>query len=232
VSGPLRIVEVGDFDFSACAGTHVAATGQIGLIKILRAEKNKGGVRVEFVCGARALADYAWKHDFVRRTAERYSTLDRELEASLLKLEEEAGSLRKQVRDLTDLELGRRACEIAGRAVDRGGVRMTIWSGDIPDADVVKGLGQKLKAVPNTVSLLAGTAPDGRAHLVFVRGEGNDLDLGPALLAALAVVGGKGGGRGDMVQGSGPDAERVLEALDAAAGFLSGDGPAGGRSSS
>ncbi len=216
-AGPLRIVEVRDFDFSACGGTHVGATGQIGLVKILRAERNKGGVRVEFLCGGRAVADYGWKHELVQRTAARYSTLDRDLEGSLLKLEEEAAGLRRQVRDLTDIELGRRACEIAGKAVERGGIRITLWSGDVPEPGIVKGLGQKLKACPNMVSLLAGTTPDGRTHLVFARGEGSAADLGAALQAALPAIEGKGGGRGDIVQGSGPAKERAREALEIAA---------------
>ncbi len=54
--GELRIIEIKDYDLSACGGTHVRRTGAIGMIAITGFERFKGGLRVEFVCGARALA--------------------------------------------------------------------------------------------------------------------------------------------------------------------------------
>jgi alanyl-tRNA synthetase len=58
VDGPVRLIVVPDWDVSPCGGTHCTRTGEIGPIKVRRWEKWKGGVRVEFVCGLRALADY------------------------------------------------------------------------------------------------------------------------------------------------------------------------------
>ena len=60
--GPVRVVAVGTFDATPCCGTHCDRTGQVGPIKILRTERKKGGLRIEFVCGARALGDYALRH--------------------------------------------------------------------------------------------------------------------------------------------------------------------------
>jgi alanyl-tRNA synthetase len=61
----IRIVQMGDADYSACCGTHVARTGEIGLLKIVKAEKYKGMTRIYFKCGKRALEDYTNKHNII-----------------------------------------------------------------------------------------------------------------------------------------------------------------------
>ena len=76
----VRIVEISELDQSTCCGTHVRATGEIGMIKILRVERVKGGPRIEFVCGVRALEDYAGKHAMLLSLAGRFSTDWTELE--------------------------------------------------------------------------------------------------------------------------------------------------------
>ena len=66
VAGPVRLVAIGDFDLSPCGGTHLAGSGEVGLIAVQRAERKKGGTRLEFLCGERARADYARKRAIVR----------------------------------------------------------------------------------------------------------------------------------------------------------------------
>ena len=69
VEGATRIVEIDKFDWSACGGTHVRRTGEIGLISLLRVEKHRGRSRVHFVCGRRALADAAERRGLLAETA-------------------------------------------------------------------------------------------------------------------------------------------------------------------
>ena len=72
----IRIVEIDNIDYIACCGTHVSNTGEIGLIKILKWEKYKGNIRVEFVCGIRALKDYSWKNTYINEIGKLLSVKD------------------------------------------------------------------------------------------------------------------------------------------------------------
>ena len=67
--GPVRVVAIGNFDFTACGGTHVARTGEIGLIKILGAAKAGKDTRIEFLCGERARRDYHRKNALAAQLA-------------------------------------------------------------------------------------------------------------------------------------------------------------------
>lgn len=72
----LRIIEVDNVDYIACCGTHVSNTGEIGLIKIRKWEKYKGNIRVEFICGTRALNDYSWKNSYINEIGTLLSAKD------------------------------------------------------------------------------------------------------------------------------------------------------------
>ncbi len=75
----IRIVEIDGFDFSPCCGTHLRSTGEIGLIKIRKVENYKGNIRVEFVCGNRALKDYTWKSNYIRDISNLLSAKDKDV---------------------------------------------------------------------------------------------------------------------------------------------------------
>ena len=75
VSGMIRVVQIGDYDFSACGGTHLKNSSEVGMVKILKLERIKGGAtRVYFICGERCLIDYRFKHEFAANLGLKYST--------------------------------------------------------------------------------------------------------------------------------------------------------------
>lgn len=92
LSGPVRIVEIPGADVCACCGTHVARTGEVGLIKITSLIHYKGGVRMTMVCGLRALRDYQDKQDQVIRVSNLLSAKTGEISAAVEKLKEESGA--------------------------------------------------------------------------------------------------------------------------------------------
>ena len=79
VSGPIRVVEIPDWDASACGGTHTKHTGEVGIVKIVRWEKVRGNFRFEFLCGGRALRDHAWRTEALLEAAKKRTLKDREL---------------------------------------------------------------------------------------------------------------------------------------------------------
>ena len=225
-SGPVRIVQVSDFDCSACGGTHVRATGEIGQIKIIRSERRGAETRVEFMCGRRALADYRTKNALLLDMARDLSVGYWELPEAIGRLDGELSQARRDLRRAHDALFDAEADALwyaAGRLGDLRVVQAYL-AGRTPDE--LKLLAQRLIARPQTAVLLgAGQAGD-KGHLVFARSAGLDFHAGALLGQACQLIGGRGGGRPDFAQGGGPDASQVPAALDAAFSALSSLSPA------
>ena len=97
----IRIIEIQDFDFSPCGGTHCAHTGELGLIKIRKWENYKGGTRVHFLCGNRALQDFQQKTELLRQLTDMLTAGETDLPAIISRLQEEAKQLRKELAQNT-----------------------------------------------------------------------------------------------------------------------------------
>lgn len=102
VNSNIRIVEIDNIDFSPCAGTHLRNTGEIGLIKIRKWEKYKGNIRIEFVCGTRALFDYRWKSKFIKDIGILLSSKDTDVYDKVKVLYNQKESLEKDNRNLRE----------------------------------------------------------------------------------------------------------------------------------
>jgi alanyl-tRNA synthetase len=220
-TGPLRIVEVPEFDCSACGGTHVRATGEIGPIKVIRSERRGAETRVEFMCGWRALADYRTKNTLLLDMARDLSVGYWELPEAVRRLNDELREARRELRHAHDALFDAEADALwfaAGRLGDLRVVQACLV-GRTPDE--LKLLAQRLIAHPQTAVLLgAGQAGD-KGHLVFARSADLDFHAGALLGQACQFIGGRGGGRPEFAQGGGPDGGQVSAALDAAFSALS-----------
>ena len=114
--GTLRLIDVADFDLSACGGTHVARTGAIGIIAIAGIGALRGGTRVEFVCGGRALRSPSPLRDIVAASGSCCRWRPHELPASIERLQAEAKELRRQIKDLQTRLAGHEAAALAAGA--------------------------------------------------------------------------------------------------------------------
>jgi alanyl-tRNA synthetase len=100
VDDHIRILEIKDFDYSPCGGTHCSKSGEIGILKIRRHENYKGGTRIHFVCGFRALKDYQEKTELLKQLSRTLSTAEADLAQHITKLKEDLKTLTGERNDL------------------------------------------------------------------------------------------------------------------------------------
>jgi len=221
VEGPVRVVQIADFDCSACGGTHLRTTAEVGLIKITRAEHHRGGTtRVAFLCGGRALADYDRKQKLVRELVRRFTTGEDELLAAVERLAEEAKEARRALRAAREARITAEAGRMYAEAEEVGGLRVVkgLFRAEDWEAAEVKKLAARLAERPGCVALL-GWAGE-KSQLTFARAADVDADMGALMRLACERMGGRGGGRPDWAQGGGPAEAPLVEALEAAAKAL------------
>jgi alanyl-tRNA synthetase len=220
--GPVRVVEIPDFDCSACGGTHVRAAGEVGLVKITRSERRGAETRVEFLAGGRALADYRAKNTLVMDLAREFTVGHWELGDLVHRLADDLKEARREARRTRDALLDAEAAALWHQAGSVGSMRIVraCLSGRAPDD--LKHLAQRLQSRPQTLALLAsgGEAGD-KAYLTFARSADLTVHVGHLLREACQVIGGRGGGRPDFAQGGGPRGDLAAQALDRAVQDLS-----------
>lgn len=217
-AGPVRIVQIGTVDCSACGGTHVRATGEVGLVKITGSERRGAETRIEFLCGGRALADYATKNTLLLGLAQEFSVGYWELPDLVRRLSGDLQDTRRDLRRTRDALLDAEATALWHQALVVGPAHLVQFHFEERTPDDLKYLAQRLIARPQTVALLgSGRVGGEKGHLVFARSGDLNIHVGALLRQACEVIGGRGGGRPDFAQGGGPDGGRVAEALDAAA---------------
>ncbi len=213
VSGAVRVVSVPEFDHSACGGTHPRSTGGVGALHVRRWERRGDAVRVEFLCGARALRDYRARDAALMRLAAELSVGVDELGEALVRLRAAEERVRKGLAQAGERLIAYEADELLGRARSAGSPPVVCRAFDGRPAEDLRLLA---RAITERGGLaLLGTRAD-KAQLVFARAEGLAVDCGVLLRQALAAVGGRGGGQAALAQGGIPDPARLDEALDAA----------------
>ncbi len=221
VSGPVRVVDVEEFDLAACGGTHVRSTGELGTVKIVKLEHQRRRLRVTFLCGRRALADYHIKNQLVNSLANEFSVGDHDLREAIDRLRDEVKALRSEMRRASEQLLEYEARDLLAGADTQGGLRVVGAVYADRDRQDLNWLSKTLTSQPGVVALLglAGEKP----HLLFARAEDVDRDMRLLLKAALQVLGSTaGGGRAELAQGGGSaaDRKRVEQAVDLARRLL------------
>jgi len=209
-TGPLRLIEVPDFDLSACGGTHVPRTGMIGIVAVSAWERFKGATRVSFVCGGRALASHRKLRDVVTGATRVLTVAPADLDAALERMRGEAKEQARAIRTLQEEVAGHRAAALRAEAETIGPLRGVLRAVPGWDAAALKTLGAAIVSVPGLVAVLVG---DGRpVPVVIARSADVSLDANAWMRRATTELGGRGGGRPELSQG-GLDAagEHVLE---------------------
>jgi alanyl-tRNA synthetase len=208
----LRIIDIHDFDLSACGGTHVRQTGQIGCILVRKTEKVRQGYRVEFVAGQRAVATARRDFTTLTESAALFSANIYDVPQQARKSLEEIRSIRKQREQSLDELAAAQAQALLAETPESNGRKLVIHTFSDRDMNFLKLLAQKLtRFAPNVIVLLGTASP--QPSLVFAQSSGQPSDMGATMKQALGRFGGRGGGSKDMAQGGLPDASLVDAAL-------------------
>ncbi|MED1791593.1 DHHA1 domain-containing protein [Brevibacillus nitrificans] len=219
VTENIRVVIIPDFDYNPCGGTHPAHTGEVGMIKILGWERHRGNIRLEFICGWRALRDYTRIQSMVREVSKLLMTSDAEVMSQAERLVAERDTLKQSLlekeRQLLEVEVR----QYLARADQLGGVRLLeIAFSDRSIQQLQQFAHQAVAQAPDVVCLLAATGE--KLQLVFARGPEVDVAVNQLIKDTLPLIDGKGGGNAAMAQGGGQPNRPVHEVLDHAKQLL------------
>jgi alanyl-tRNA synthetase len=215
----LRLIDIRDFDLTACGGTHVAQTGQIASILLRKVEKVRQGWRVEFVAGPRAVSTARRDFTTLTETAALFSAHIYDVPQQTRKSLDEIRSLRKQREQSQEELAAAQAAAMLAETPEANGRKLVVRTLADRDLNFVKLLAQKLtRLAPNAVALLAATSP--QPSLVFAQSAGQPFDMGVLMKETMTKLGGRGGGSKDLAQGGIPNADGVEATLKAIATTL------------
>ncbi len=220
LTGGLRVIDIDGFDVTACGGTHVARTGEIGLIKVLKLEKRGDKTRVEFCCGGRALRDYREKNAIANQLAAGLTCALGEIPQAVARLQDDFKAAQRALKAANGLLLDAEAERLVAGAPDGDGIRLV--KGVYPDRSFgdLRDLAARIAQQPRAVALLA-TSGD-KAQVVLARSADLPQDMNALLKQILPLLGGgRGGGQPQMAQGGGSaDQDQISAALDTAERLL------------
>ena len=220
--GTLRLIDIESFDLSACGGTHVSRTGGIGMIAVANWERFKGGQRIEFLCGGRALQRFRTTRDAVTSSVRLLSVLPDELPAAIQRMQAEAKDQKRAFASALE-ELARfRAEELAASGEPIGAGRIVLRAIDA-DANGLKALASAVAAKSGCIAVLVSTS----RPVLIVAARAADVTAVSAQQIVSRLTGqfgGRGGGRPELAQAGGleADPEAVLTAARDAVTALSG----------
>jgi alanyl-tRNA synthetase len=216
----LRLVEVADFDLSACGGTHVSASGQIGSIFLRKSERVRQGTRVEFVCGARAVRMARRDYSALSEAAALFSTQLWDVPVQIRKSIEESKLVRKQKDDALDQLAELMALADLHDQPETNGRKIIVRAFSDRDIAFAKLFAQKVTRAGTPAIALVASAVD-PPGLVFAQtsaqtpaqssggAPGSSADMGALLKQVLSSVGGRGGGTRDFAQGGIPAGSNI-----------------------
>jgi alanyl-tRNA synthetase len=215
----LRLIDIRDFDLTACGGTHVAHTGQIASILLRKVEKVRQGWRVEFVAGQRAISIARRDFTTLTETAALFSAHIYDVPQQARKSLDELRSLRKQREQSQEELAAAQAAVMLAETPVASSRKLVVRTLADRDLNFVKLLAQKLTRLStNAVALLATTSP--QPSLVFAQSAGQPFDMGALMKDTMTKLGGRGGGSKDLAQGGIPNSEGIDATLNAIAATL------------
>jgi alanyl-tRNA synthetase len=202
VTDNIRIVEIDGYDYSACGGTHVMYTGSIGLIKVIKAERQNDRMRIYFTAGLQALEVFIQMYASINDLASRMSISWQDMPEVVGKQAEAYGLLQKDYQLLRQANARYEARQLVQNAEEFTGFRLLRKTFDERSVSELRMMAEELKQVPNLVSYL-GIHDGQKLSLIVTCGEASGKDARQLLNAQLTSINGRGGGDARLAQGGG-----------------------------
>jgi len=215
--GTLRLISISGLDRSACGGTHVRATGEIGAILIRKVERVRKGVRLEFLCGSRATQQARADHTLLAQLAADLSAAPEELPHLISAQREDlkqAAALNRELEQKLDLLRARELYAAAGP--ETTGIRRVLVRDHEESLESLRGLAQAITSLPKVIFVGAVPSPP---SVVLAASADTGIDAAGLLKSLLTSVGGRGGGSSRLAQGIVPgraQLEKVVMSLGSA----------------
>lgn len=212
ITEDIRLVIVPDFDYNACGGTHPSTTGQIGLIKILRVEKQKRIIRVEFVCGNRVLSQLHRKQGIISNLIGSLSSPEDKLENTVQSVLANNKMLEKQLANLKDSLLQYEAKDLTSS------LGQTIITRIFQNRTIqeLQKLGKYVTSESTESICILVSENETRLQVVVVKGSSVNQNMKQLLEYVLPLINGKGGGNNTIAQGGGESTisgEQLIEKI-------------------
>ena len=204
LTGQVRIVEIPGDDVCACCAPHVELTGEIGIIRLIDAVKYKGGTRVTMVCGFRALKDYRMKEDNVREISRMLSAKPEESAQAVHRLQDEARMWKEKF-----IRAQSRAMEQILEKLPESVENYVLFEEDVDKNVARRFVDEGKNKCSGICAIFVGNDENGYRYILGSK----NVDLKAYSKAFHEALGGKGGGKGEMVQGTVPASEAEVRAL-------------------
>ena len=210
----VRIVKIGDIDINPCGGVHPNSTIEVQLIKVIKSEKYKTGMRIEFLCGQRAVSDYILKYESIDKMSKLLSC---NIDTILSEVERLTGELNKALTQkralkaqVADYEV-QNMLDVAPKIGDTKVLKCIYDNGDLKYTNTLA-----TKLVSNSkVIVLFGVTSNDKANLLFMCSKDlNIINMGDLLRDAITLIDGKGGGSNFSAQGGGKNNNNLDSSLD------------------
>ena len=211
-TGLLRILEIDNFDFSACGGTHVKSTGEVGIIKIRKRESVKGNLtRIEFLCGTRAFLDYQTKSEILTNLANSFTTTENEVVDKVNKIVENNKQLLKQL-DLYKIELLKiEIIKLTEEAIIDNQYKIIKKTFKDRDINEVRVIAQKIIEYDDYIILFGNVSNS--SNIIFARSKNVSINMQQLFSSISGMIEAKGGGKPDFIQAGLKNSSKLEEAL-------------------
>ncbi|GLR08450.1 alanine--tRNA ligase [Mixta theicola] len=220
----VRVLSMGDFSTELCGGTHASRTGDIGLFRITSESGTAAGIRrIEAITGEAALAQVNAQaeqlHDIAQLIKANSSNLNEKVRAMI----DHARALEKELQQLKDQQAAQESASLSSKAKNINGVKLLVNELSNVDPKLLRTMVDELKNQLGSAVIVLATVADGKVSLIAgVTKDLTDRVKAGELIGTVAQqVGGKGGGRPDMAQAGGTDAQALPAALASVESWVS-----------